>query len=82
MHDYHGHEHTHDSAALESHERDVVFLRYMLRHNQQHVEELKASIVKFEENGDDSVCGWLRKSVEYYCRGNQAIEEALQKLEG
>ncbi len=69
------HHHHHDQAH--SAEEALALLKYMIDHNEHHIEELKELSPAFEETVQDTIS----KAVDILAQGNDKLREALKEAE-
>lgn len=82
-HEAHCHTHTHDHCHEHSStEKDILFLEYMLDHNQHHEKELREVVHKFEHGGRTEVTQLLNKSIELLAEANGMLAQAIERWKG
>ena len=59
-----------------------TLLRYTIKHNKEHVEELRNLAQKAKEFGKTAVYDDLVQGVEHLNEANETLESALNKLKG
>jgi len=77
MHDHDGHTHSHDEQSLEE---VVALLRFMLKHNEHHADELRGLEHELRHLGLSDRADEVGKAILAYENGNAQLKNTLEGI--
>ena len=77
MHDHNGHTHSHDVQSLEE---VIATLRFMLKHNEHHADELHSLVHELRHHGLSGQADEVERGILDYKNGNVRLKKALEEI--